>query len=100
EVISGGPTPSGPMPPCACARPGSTSKDARAAILTRHTGWITVNGQFLIHCRIILVISISESFDVAPDRPHGEIAANELANPVADKGRRAAEGQGDILCFA
>ncbi len=96
EVIMGGPSSSGPIPPCASASVGRMTMEVRAAALMLHRRWSIEIGRGFLNC-VMCVISTSQGFDVASDRPHGQIASDELTDPVASEGRSTAERERNVL---
>jgi hypothetical protein len=97
-VIIGGPISSGLMPPCASANVGRMTMEVRTAALILHRRWSIKLGCSLLNC-VMYVISISQSFDVTSDWPHGQIPSNKLTDPVTREGRRPTERERHILRF-
>src|SRR5512146_1042610 len=92
EVIIGGPSSSGPaIPPCAYARVANMPIQ-RSATTTARKRRKTV--------RIALLASASDGLDISADRPPGEVAPDELADPIADHRHRAAKQQRHVLGLA
>src|SRR5262245_40246683 len=99
----GGPISSGPIPPWASASVGIIITQTNPAKLNanppRFAFTLFLKGgredfvsegifrEINVIClgRVKCAISISQGLDVAPDRPHRQIATNELPNPVASE---------------
>src|SRR3984893_3236371 len=88
EVITGGPSSSGPaIPPCAYAREANMPAHRSATMVARKA------------FRIIVPATISDCLDVSANRPHGEVAPYKLTDPITEHRQRAAKEQRHVLCL-
>src|ERR1700682_1761903 len=89
EVITGGPSSSGPAnPPCAYAREANMPAQRSATIVARKA------------VRIVLTVAISDCLDVSANRPHGEVPPYKLTDPITEHRQRAAKKERHVLCLA
>src|SRR5579864_7484500 len=89
EVITGGPSSSGPaIPPCAYAREANMPAQKSATMVARKA------------VRIVVLATVSDCLDVSANRPHGEVPPYKLTDPITEHRKRAAEEQRHVLRLA
>src|ERR1700678_3010379 len=94
EIITGGPSSSGPaIPPCACAVVAASPSQTAATVETL-VQWL-IRGITLQPLKRTSQSLIG--LDVFTDRPDRQVPANQLANPVANHRERTTEEERDIL---